>query len=101
MSSGPKKRPNNSKKKKQTTLNNPKLRAFKTSEVANKRGSALSADGSILRRSGATGSTSPISGQVNTRYGAKKGSVYTYGAESQKLKGAVAKKKKKTVAKKK
>jgi len=80
------------KTKKQTPLNNPKLRAFQTSKVANKRGSAINADGSILRRSGALGSKSPIQGQVNTMYGAAKGSVYTYGFESQKLRGSVAKK---------
>jgi hypothetical protein len=79
-------------KKKQTPLNNPKLRSFQASNAANKRGSALSADGSILRRSGALGSKSPTQGQVNTMYGAAKGSAYTYGFESQKLRGSVAKK---------
>ncbi len=82
-------------KKKQTPLNNSKLRAFQASNVANRRGSALSADGSIIRRSGALGSTSSISGQMNTMHGARKGNIYTYGAQSKLLKGAVAEKRKK------
>lgn len=71
-----------------------KLRAFQTSKVANKRGSAISADGSILRRSGALDSKSPAQGQANTKYGVSKGSIHTYGFESQKLRGSVAKKRK-------
>lgn len=75
---------------------NKKLRFFKASDVANKKGASLLSDGSIMPRSSALGSTSHMTGQTRSQYGiSKKKPVYNYGYESPKLRGAVAHKSKK------
>ena len=93
------------RKKEDDPARDAKLRAFKASEVAEREGAALNADGSIMRRAEALGSSSPIGGQTRAQYGvSKREPIYAHGFNSGKLKGAVAnidKRKNKDTAKKK
>jgi hypothetical protein len=64
-----------------------KLRTFQASTVANRRGSAAQADGSIIRRSNALNSDSDNSGIARSNYGMStrsgtKGSSHEYGVRN-------------------
>ena len=71
-----------------------KLRAFKSSDVAERDGVSLNADGSIMRRSESLSSSSDHEGQVRSSHGvSKREPIYNHGFNSPKLRGSVAKKK--------
>lgn len=89
-----------SKKAADKINNNPKLRQFKAQEVAEKEGKAARSDGSIMRKAEVSGSDSDGIGKVRAKYGVnKKEGAYHHGWQSEKLKGAVAKKKPKSKSK--